>query len=104
MGPAATSASRSRPKLCRNGGIGGLDIRVRGRGSRLWLGGAEPLATQSRPTTVEGIRTPGMPSTTVLLATICGLLLMVVPSLISAPLPLVLAGMAVMALPFLLRS
>jgi hypothetical protein len=45
-----------------------------------------------------------MPSTTVLLATICGLLLMVVPSLISAPLPLVLAGMAVMALPFLLRS
>jgi hypothetical protein len=29
---------------------------------------------------------------------------MVVPALISAPLPLVLAGMAVMALPFLMRS
>jgi hypothetical protein len=76
---------------------------------------------------VEGIRTIGMPSPTVLmlnvllgsigagymvygrrnnhlLATLCGLLLMVVPALISAPLPLVLAGMAVMALPFLLRS
>jgi predicted cobalt transporter CbtA len=39
-----------------------------------------------------------------LLATICGLLLLVVPSLISAPLPLVLAGMAVMTLPFLMRS
>jgi hypothetical protein len=39
-----------------------------------------------------------------LLATICGLLLMVVPALISAPLPLVLAGMAMMALPFLLPS
>jgi hypothetical protein len=47
---------------------------------------------------VEGIRTPGMPSTTVLLlnvllgsigATTCGLLL---------------AGTAVMAVPFLLRS
>ena len=71
-----------------------MDIRVRCRGSRLWLGGAEPLATQSQPTTVEGIRTPGMPSTTVLL-------LLVVPALISAPLPLVLAGMA---LPFLMRS
>ncbi len=77
--------------------------------------------------TVEGIRTPGMPSTTVLLlnvllgsigagymvygrrnnhllATICGLLLMVVPALISAPLPLLLAGSAVMAVPFLLRG
>jgi hypothetical protein len=39
-----------------------------------------------------------------LLATLSGLLLMVVPALISAPLPLLLAGMAVMALPFLLRS
>jgi len=100
---------------------------VRGRGSRLWLGGAEPLATQSQLTTVEGIRTPGMPSTTVLLlnvllgsigagylvygrrnhhllASLCGLLLMVVPALFSTPLPLVLAGMAVMTLPFLLRS
>jgi hypothetical protein len=47
---------------------------------------------------VEGIRTPGMPSTTVLL------LLLVVPALISAPLPLLLAGTAVMAVPFLLRS
>jgi hypothetical protein len=77
---------------------------------------------------VEGIRTPGMPSTTLLLlnvllgsigagymvygrrnnhllASICGLLLMVVvPALISAPLPLLLAGTAVMAVPFLLRS
>ncbi|MCX5957450.1 MAG: hypothetical protein NTW51_13870 [Cyanobacteria bacterium] len=39
-----------------------------------------------------------------LLATICGLLLIVVPALISAPLPLLLAGMALMALPLLLRS
>jgi len=39
-----------------------------------------------------------------LLASLCGLLLMVVPVLISAPLPLVLAGTAVMALPFLMRS
>ncbi len=40
-----------------------------------------------------------------LLASICGLLLMVVvPALISAPLPLLLAGTAVMAVPFLLRS
>jgi hypothetical protein len=39
-----------------------------------------------------------------LLATICGLLLIVVPALISAPLPLLLAGMALMAVPFLLRS
>ena len=62
---------------------------------------------------VEGIRTLGMLSTTVLLlnvllgsigATICGLLLMVVPALISASLPLLLAGKALMALPFLLRS
>ncbi len=37
-------------------------------------------------------------------ATLCGLLLMVVPSLISAPLPLLLAGTALMAVPFLLRS
>ena len=73
------------------------------------------------------IRTIGMPSPTVLLlnvllgsigagymlygrrnnhllATLAGLLLMVVPALISAPIPLMLAGMAVMALPFLLRS
>ena len=76
---------------------------------------------------MEGIRTPGMPSTTVLLlnvllgsigagymvygrrnnhllANICGLLLMVGPFLISALLPLVLAVIAVMALPFLLRG
>jgi predicted cobalt transporter CbtA len=39
-----------------------------------------------------------------LLATICGLLLIVVPALISAPLPLLLVGMALMALPLLLRS
>jgi predicted cobalt transporter CbtA len=39
-----------------------------------------------------------------LLASLCGLLLMVGPFLISAPLPLVLAGIAVMALPFLLRG
>jgi len=76
---------------------------------------------------VDSIRTIGMPSTTVLvlnvvlgsigagymvygrrnshlLASLCGLLLMVGPALISNPLLLVLAGMAVMALPFLLRS
>ena len=76
---------------------------------------------------MEGIRTPGIPSTTVLtlnvllgsigagylvygrrnhhlLASLCGLLLMVVPALFSTPLPLVLAGMAVMALPFLLQG
>ena len=39
-----------------------------------------------------------------LLANLCGLLLMVGPALISAPLPLVLAAIAVMALPFLLRG
>lgn len=39
-----------------------------------------------------------------LLASLCGLLLMVGPALISAPLPLVLAGMVVMGLPFLTRS
>jgi predicted cobalt transporter CbtA len=39
-----------------------------------------------------------------LMATICGLLLIVVPALISAPLPLLLAGMALMALPLLLSS
>jgi len=39
-----------------------------------------------------------------LLATICGLLLIVVPALISAPLPLLLAGMALMALPLLWSS
>ena len=39
-----------------------------------------------------------------LLASLCGLLLMVGPFLISAPLPLVVAGIAVMALPFLLRG
>ena len=39
-----------------------------------------------------------------LLATICGLLLLLVPALISAPLLLLLAGMALMALPLLLSS
>jgi hypothetical protein len=39
-----------------------------------------------------------------LLASLSGLLLMVGPALISAPLPLVLAGMVVMGLPFLTRS
>lgn len=39
-----------------------------------------------------------------LLATLCGLLLMVVPALITAPVPLLLTGLAAMALPFLLRS
>ena len=39
-----------------------------------------------------------------LMATICGLLLIVVPALISAPLLLLLAGMALMALPLLLSS
>jgi hypothetical protein len=39
-----------------------------------------------------------------LLATICGLLLIVVPTLIWAPLPLLIAGMALMALPLLLSS
>jgi hypothetical protein len=40
-----------------------------------------------------------------LLASLCGLLLLtVVPALFSTPLPLVLTGMAVMALPFLLRT
>ena len=39
-----------------------------------------------------------------LLASLCGLLLIVGPALISAPIPLILAGTAVMALPMLLRS
>jgi len=40
-----------------------------------------------------------------LLASLCGLLLLtVVPALFSTPLPLVLTGMAVMALPFLVRT
>ena len=39
-----------------------------------------------------------------LLATICGLLLIMVPVLIWAPLPLLLAGIALMALPLLLSS
>jgi hypothetical protein len=38
------------------------------------------------------------------LATLCGLVLMVAPALISNPLPLLLGSLLVMALPFLLRS
>jgi len=39
-----------------------------------------------------------------MLALFSGLLLMVVPALISAPLPLLLTGLLLLALPFLLRS
>lgn len=39
-----------------------------------------------------------------LTATICGLLLMVVPMLISATLPLLLVGAVLLAVPFLLRG
>lgn len=76
---------------------------------------------------MEDIRAPGMPSPTLLmlnlllgsigagymlygrrnshlLASLCGLLLIVGPALIPAPIPLILAGTAVMALPLLLRS
>lgn len=39
-----------------------------------------------------------------LLATLCGLLLMVVPALISAPALLLTVGLVLMAVPFLLRG
>lgn len=39
-----------------------------------------------------------------LLATVCGLTLIVAPAFITAPLPLLLGAMVVMAMPFLLRS
>ena len=38
------------------------------------------------------------------LATLCGLVLMVGPALISAPVPLLLGGLVVMAVPFLWRT
>lgn len=39
-----------------------------------------------------------------MLALFCGLLLMVVPALISAPLPLLITGLLLLALPFLFRG
>jgi hypothetical protein len=98
---------------------------MRGRSSRLWLGGAEPLATKSQHSgrdphawhalhdRAAAQRVAGIDRRRLhvygrrnshLLASLCGLLLMVGPFLVSAPLPLVLAGIAVMALPFLLRG
>lgn len=76
---------------------------------------------------METIRPSGMPTTTVLLlnvvlgsigagylaygrrnshlpASLCGLVLIIGPALIPAPLPMVLAAGAVMAIPFLLRG
>jgi hypothetical protein len=51
---------------------------------------------------MKGIPMPSV--STGYLVLFCGLLLMVVPALISAPLPLFLTGLLLLALPFLFRG